>query len=70
MKAPQQTKTCSKSTKNKCFRNVTLLKSVAESGFGKSSGLHINNSDGILLLVKLQDFNINDSERVTDRVCF
>ena len=47
-----------------------FLKSVAESGFCKSSGLYINNSDGILLLVKLQDFNINDSERVTDRACF
>ena len=37
MKVPQQTKTCSKSTKKECFRNV----------FRKSSGLYINNSEGV-----------------------
>ena len=80
LKKPQQTKTCSKSTKKECFRNVIwvslwltwriFLKSVAESDFRKSSGLYINNSDGVLLLVKLQAFTVNDSERVNDRVCF
>ena len=43
------------------------MKSVAESDFRKSSGLYINNSDGVLLLVKLQAFTVNDSERVNDR---
>ena len=46
------------------------MKSVAESDFRKSSGLYINNSDGVLLLVKLQAFTVNDSERVNDRICF
>ena len=46
------------------------MKSVVESDFRKSSGLYINNSDGVLLLVKLQTFTVNDSERVNDRVCF
>ena len=48
----------------------SFLKSVAESDFRKSSGLYINNSVGVLLLVKLQAFTVNDSERVNDRVCF
>ena len=46
------------------------MKSVVESDFYKSSGLDINNSYGVLLLVKLQVFTVNDSERVNDRVCF
>ena len=41
-----------------------------ESNFRKSSGLYINNSDEVLLLVKLQAFTVNDSQRVNDRVCF
>ena len=47
-----------------------FLKSVAESDFRKSSGLYVNNSDRVLLLVKLQAFTVDDSERVNDRVCF
>ena len=42
------------------------MKSVAESDFRKSSGLYINNNDGVLLLVRLQAFTINDNERVND----
>ena len=48
---------------------TVFLKSVAESHFRKSSGLYINKSDGVLLLVKLQAFAVNDSERVNYRVC-
>ena len=80
MKVPQQTKACSKSTKKERFRNVIrvslrlawriYLKSAAESDFRKSSGLLISNRDGALLLVKLEAFIVNDSERVNDRVCF
>ena len=80
LKISQQTKTCSKLTKKECFRNVIrvslwlawriFLKSVAEPDFRKSSGLYISNRDGALLLVKLQAFTVNDSERVNDRVCF
>ena len=47
-----------------------ILKSAVESDFRKYSGLYINNRDGVLLLVKLQAFTINDSERVNGRVCF
>ena len=46
------------------------MKSVAEYDFRKSSGLYISNRDGALLLVKLQAFTVNDSERINDRVCF
>ena len=80
MKVPQQKKTCSKSTKKEYFRNVIgvslwllwriFLKSVAEPDFHKSSGLYISNQDGALLLVKLRDFIVNDSERINDKVCF
>ena len=47
-----------------------FLKSVAESDFYKSSGLCISNSDGVLLLVKLQVFTVNDIKIVNDKVCF
>ena len=47
-----------------------FLKSLAESDFRKSSGFYINNSDGVLPLVKLQAFTVNDSERVNERVSF
>ena len=80
VKVPQQTKTCSKSTKKECFRTVIrvylwlawriFLKSVAESDFHKSLGVYIKNSDGVLILVKLQVFTVKDSEWVNDRVCF
>ena len=43
------------------------MKSAAESDFRKSGRLYINNSDGVLLLVKLQAFTVNDSERTTYR---
>ena len=49
---------------------IIFLKSVVESNFRKCSDLHLNNSDRVLLLVKLQAFTENDSERVNDRVCF
>ena len=42
------------------------MKSVTESDFLKSSGLYINISDEVLLLVKLQAFTVNDSERVNE----
>ena len=45
------------------------MNSVVESDFRKSSGLYINNINGVLLLVKLQAFTVNDSEKVNDRVC-
>ena len=45
-----------------------FLKSVVEPNFRKCSGLHVNNSDRVLLLVKLQGFTENDSERVNDAV--
>ena len=47
-----------------------ILKPVVESDFSKSSGLYIGNKDGALLLVKLQAFTVNASERINDRVCF
>ena len=47
-----------------------ILKSVAESHFRKSSGLYISNIDRAPLLVKLQPFTVNDSERINDKVCF
>ena len=40
-----------------------FLKSVVEPNFRKCSGLHVNNSDRVLLLIKLQGFTENDSER-------
>ena len=80
VKVLKQTKTCSKSTKKECFRTVIrvslslawriFLNSVVESDFRKSSGLYINNITGVLLLVKLQAFTVNDSEKVSGRVCF
>ena len=52
---PQQTKRCSKSATNGCFRDVfrlslklawrIFLKSVTESKFRKSSGVYVNSSE-------------------------
>ena len=44
--------------------------SVAASHFSKPSGLYISNRDGAPLLVKLQAFTVNDSERINERVRF
>ena len=45
------------------YYSGVFMISLAESYFRKSSSLYINNSDGVLLLVKLQTFTVNDSER-------